>query len=156
MNRIFLTGGGFALVDEDDWEWLMKFSWYLSPKGYACRGFRWRSGTRTSFMHREIVGLEIGDPRQVDHINRVRLDNRKENLRIVLGMSQQAQNQTAQRGRSSQYRGVSWDYKTQMWRARAMIDGKSFHLGRFGSEEEAADVIHQWRTENMPFYVGRT
>jgi hypothetical protein len=155
MSEITLANGrGIVLVDEDDYDWLMEFSWHLSAKGYATRGFRWRSGNRTVQMHREIMGLEIGDPRQTDHINRVRLDNRKENLRIVSGMREQAQNQTPQRGRSSQYRGVAWDSETQFWRARVTVSGVRIDLGRFEDEEEAAEIAHKCRLERMPHYEG--
>jgi hypothetical protein len=42
------------------------------------------------------------------------------------------------RGRSSQYRGVSFDTKAQKWRAQISVDGKTLKLGTFSSPEAAA------------------
>ena len=73
VREIPLTKGRVALVDVDDFEWLSRFRWVVNPQGYAI--------TKTApylRMHRLIMGLPRGE---VDHKNRDRLDNRKENLR---------------------------------------------------------------------------
>src|ERR671927_248030 len=55
--------------------------WTLDREGYARRKVRLPDGRwSTSMMHRELLGLRIGDPRECDHINGDRLDNRRQPL----------------------------------------------------------------------------
>lgn len=50
----------------------------------------------------------------IDHINRVRTDNRISNLRLVTH-SENMQNRKIQKNNKSGYRGVSWDAKYGKW-----------------------------------------
>jgi hypothetical protein len=109
---------------------------------------------RTIFMHREVLGLETGDPRQGDHLNRNRLDNRRENLRIIAS-SVQAQNRTkpaTHKGKptESKYRGVYMVKKKGKWTGKWKASVDQHYLGCFGSEEEAAEAARQYRLQTMP------
>jgi hypothetical protein len=67
-------------VDGIDSLWLNQWRWSLNPNGYA---YRTESG-RTFLLARLLMGvLDAGSMFQVDHINRNRLDNRRQNLRVV-------------------------------------------------------------------------
>lgn len=73
--------GTYALVDEDDFEYLSQFIWTYS-QGYARRSKRRKEpDARNLSMHR--IVMDCPDGLTVDHINFNKLDNRKENLRIV-------------------------------------------------------------------------
>jgi len=74
---------------------------------------------------------------QIDHINRVRDDNRIENLRDVT-QSQNQWNRSIQTGRTSKYNGVVWHKRDKKWQAAIRINGKKKHLGYFVLEEDAA------------------
>lgn len=79
MLEIRLNGvigaGKFAKVDNQDYELVSRYSWYYRD-GYALT----KINNKEVRMHRFI--LQITDPNiVVDHINRDRLDNRRENLR---------------------------------------------------------------------------
>lgn len=52
---------------------------------------------------------------------------------------------------SSKYRGVSWVKRLRRWQAFCTIDGRFIDLGRFDSEEEAAQVASDYRAAHMPF-----
>jgi hypothetical protein len=152
--RIPLRRGGLivahALVSSADYERLARFSWLFSDKGYAYRGW-WRGGKKhRQPMHRDVLGLLPGDPRQADHINRDRLDNRRGNLRIVT-RAEQAQNLTSYRGSSSRFRGVSWNRERRKWRATARLSGKIHFLGDFDDEAAAGDAAAAFRRQHMPF-----
>lgn len=66
---------------------------------------------------------------ELDHINRVRSDNRIENLRPCT----HSQNLGNARARVHKYKGVTFCKQTQKWRAQ--MNG---HLGRFNTMEDAA------------------
>lgn len=140
---------GHAKASPEDFDELSSYRWHLSPKGYACRGLA-RPGGRTTTvrMSRQILGLKIGDPRQADHINRDRLDNRRTNLRIVTHQ-QNHQNRPSDRGSASPFRGVTRD--GEWWRASVFLNGRRVNLGRFADEQEAAQAAAAFRAEHMPF-----
>jgi hypothetical protein len=149
---------GWALIDREDLEWLYQWSWNLdNTTGYATRpvylgGGKNNGKHRTISMHRQILGLSVGDRRYVDHINGDKLDNRKANLRIVTPQ-QSAQNTSPRRNSSSKYRGVTWRKEKNKWAAQAQLGGKNYYLGLFDSEIEAARVATEWRKKHMPFSV---
>lgn len=82
---IVLSKGEYVQVDEQDYEYLSRYKWYLyhTPKwNYAIRTeYLGRGVQKTIFMHREIMG--IIDPKvYIDHKDHNGLNNRRENLRI--------------------------------------------------------------------------
>ena len=95
----------------------------------------WVNGN-TQYFHRLVVSRNepIPDDRDVDHINRVKCDCRKVNLRIV---SHRTNSLNTARG-SSQF---NWVYKTpsNTWQVKMTID-KLYSFGTYGDEETAARV----------------
>jgi hypothetical protein len=81
MKKIKTTKGIYCLVDEDDFEKLNKYRWYFcsmdGETGYAYAKVDGKLVSMHRFLMRFPIGLEI------DHINHDKLDNRKQNLRIV-------------------------------------------------------------------------
>lgn len=75
-------------------------------------------------------------PMQIDHIDRVRSNNAWHNLRLATQPQQNAN--SALKGGTSQYRGVSWYKRSSKWRADINIDGKLKYLGSFVNEQDAA------------------
>jgi hypothetical protein len=90
MKEIPLTKGAVALVDDIDYDYLMQWKWHLSSRGYAMRDARrkvkgWKVGH--AYQMGQVVakrmGLQSVGSQTVDHENRNRLDNRRENLRLA-------------------------------------------------------------------------
>jgi hypothetical protein len=83
MATLPLTGkhgvGKVALIDDGDYEYLSQFAWRCTSNGYA----RTTIAQAKHYLHHVVLGLRGSYTAQVDHINRNKLDNRKENLRIV-------------------------------------------------------------------------
>ena len=74
--------------------------------------------------------------KHLDHVNRVKNDNRIDNLREVTP-AQNRQNSTVSGKSLSGHRGVCWHKKTSRWRARAIIDGRRVDLGEFENVSDA-------------------
>jgi hypothetical protein len=136
---------GVALVDAEDAEAVGAYRWHMQSRGYAARN-TWVGGSRLYvLMHRFLLGLAPCDPRQADHVNGDRLDNRRANLRVCVS----AQNQ--QNRLDGPYRGATWDDSRSLWQAYATLGGKRHFLGRFATRDEAATAAAAFRRANMPF-----
>jgi HNH endonuclease/AP2 domain len=136
MRKIPLGGkrgiGKFAIVDNEDYEWLVRFKWHLDKSGYAVHAPA--QGVNEIRMHR--ILLVPGNGREVDHIDGNRLDNRKANLRVCT-RQQNCFNKKKTWG-SSRFKGVSLDKTWDKWTAKIQINKKQIHIGRFKKEIEAA------------------
>ena len=133
-------GGGvhaYVLVDDADYEWLNQWRWSFHV-GYASRSNPFLPEGRI-YMHRLILGLEKGDPRQCDHTSRNKLDNRRSNLMVVT----RAENYLNHPGyvATSAYRGVSWHKARSKWRTQIVVANKAHSLGYYESEEDAAAAV---------------
>ncbi|QJT70429.1 hypothetical protein [Microcystis phage MaeS] len=135
-KEIVLSNGDVTIVDDEDFEYLNQFKWYLGNYGYARRNAKVNDGKRkTLFIHRIVTNALDGEV--IDHINRNRLDNRKENLRKVT-MQQNRINSDNQTGNTSHFRGVSYNKRTGKRKAQIKCNYKTHTLGYFSTEEEAA------------------
>lgn len=65
---------------------------------------------------------------EIDHINRNRLDNRVDNLRIVTHQ---------QNGFNTNAKGYSWRKDSNKWESFITINQKKIHLGYYETEAEA-------------------
>lgn len=135
--------GDFALCSAEDYEDISKYSWFWDTQGYAKT---WIIETRKiTQMSRFVMKAEKGTI--VDHINRDRKDNRRNNLRFVTP-SQNAQNKTKKDGGSSMYNGVSYDKRCNKFHAKMTFNGIYYHLGYFDKEIEAAKYYDTYITQN--------
>jgi hypothetical protein len=119
-----------VVVDDEDFRVLSGKSISIDKDGYPAI---WHPERGKVTLHLYLLNFP-GDP--VDHINRNKLDNRRENLRVV---DRSANNQNRQKFKgpaSSQYVGVT--KRGNRWAARIKKDGKSCALGRFDTERDAA------------------
>jgi hypothetical protein len=119
-------------VDEADYELLVKYPWHAQMTGYAACSSLGQS------MHRFL--LQPPRDMQIDHINGNKLDNRRENLRVVT----HAQNQMNRPARANSYKGVKRSENGRRWVVGVMSDYKAFHVGTFDTQEEAAWMYDQW------------
>ena len=140
MKLINLTQGKFAQVDDDDYEFLMQWKWYIhvsKNNNYVCRSARIGeySNKRCAIkMHRVILG--ITDSKVfVDHKDHNGLNNQKNNLRVAT-RSQNNTNRKSKRNGTSIYLGVS--KFNNKWRASIRSNGNYFYIGLFISEIDAA------------------
>ncbi len=139
MKRIPLSRHGKnkgkyeALVDDEDYDWLMQWRWSVAISDntqYAQRMVTLPNGKKGAIqMHRAILGLDFGDKRQVDHINHNGLDNRREKLAIV---TVQQNNYNI-----SNVKEYSWQKRDIKFEARITVNGRRIYLGLFADEGKA-------------------
>lgn len=136
-KKIQLSQGKFALVDDDDYEYLSKWKWHFHH-GYACRNDEHydKNGNRKPIrMHR--VVMKTPEDMEVDHLNGETTDNRKSNLRNCFH-NENMKNMKVHRNSISGYKGVTWWKIGKKWRARIRGNGKEISLGYYDNPESAA------------------
>lgn len=143
--EISLSGGGVAIVDAGDYNFLMQWKWFYLNKLYAARTkfigiVDGKAKRMTVKMHNVLMPPAEGY--EIDHINGNGLDNRKSNLRICKHQ-QNMWNRKAVTGSASKYKGVDWYAASGSWRAYIKIDGKQKHLGCYKSEDDAARAYNK-------------
>jgi hypothetical protein len=145
MKKIKLNTGKFALVDDEDYDNLIKNKWQENKD--KCTSYVKRSTTlygkhgvsRSILMHRVIMGLEFGDGKEVDHVNHNGLDNRKCNLRIVTRSENVRHSKKIPKG-------YSWHIRMKKFIARIRINGVLHHLGYFSEEQDARNAYLKARS----------
>lgn len=142
MKYIALTQGKYAIVDDNLYDWLNQWKWnasFLHNDYYAMRQEMVDGKRKTIYMARLILDAKEGE--LVDHINRITLDNRKDNLRIVT--HRENNRNSRPKGGTSKYKGVHFEKFTGKWRASITVNRKEYKLGRFKSEVEAAKAYNE-------------
>lgn len=139
-REIPLSQGQVAIVDDDDYEKISSMKWSATwrpkmGKFYAV-GSLAKYGKRV-YMHREIMGLTIGDGLLVDHIDHNTLDNRKANLRIVNNSQNMMNHGKIQKNNTSGCRGVHFEKRTNQYRVQVWAGGKPIWGGRHDTFESA-------------------
>lgn len=134
-REIPLTKGQIALVDDEDYDFLMQWKWFYNNGGYAVRADRSTGKYATVYMHRVVTGATSSQI--VDHINRNKLDNQRSNLRFAT-VRINNQNRPADRDSTSPFKGVHWYARDGKWHAQIRAYGRTTHLGYFDNPTDAA------------------
>lgn len=92
-------------------------------------------------------------PNDVDHINRVKDDNRWDNLRPAT-RSQNAANVPIKSNNTSGTTNVHWDTRRRKWQVRHRVAGKRTTYGLFDDLVEASRVAGLLRCSEYGEYVG--
>lgn len=135
MKEIQLNRGRVALVDDDDYEKLVKFRWITTSGGYVVTSKSVCNRTVNTLMHRMIMGCSRGDGLIIDHKDKNPLNNQKSNLRLC-NKSQNAANAN-KRESASKYIGVTWVKREKIWVAQITKNYQNYYLGRYKNEEDA-------------------
>jgi hypothetical protein len=135
-----LPHGFWTVIDEADWPAVEGLTVYRGNNGYAYFS-KWENGKS---MPRTLHGFLMNPPKgsHVDHINGNKLDNRRENLRVVTPQRNQVNRKRPNRNNTSGVRGVSWCRESlhNPWKAQITAGGQNYHLGLFPTIEEALEA----------------
>jgi hypothetical protein len=147
MKKINLTNGGFALVDDKDYDFINQWKWYAHKKkrtSYATRnkylGKQSNGGYKctTVLMHR--VLLNAVKEMEVDHKDHNGLNNQRKNLRTVKPDQNRINRSKTTTKVTSKYKGVSRinSKSKNKWRAVLNINKKIIHIGCYPTQKKAA------------------
>ena len=145
---IKLTQGKYAIVDDEDFEYLSQFKWWSDGHGYAIRKVK----NKVITMHSVLLSPPRG--KEIDHINRNRSDNRKNNLRVVT-RQQNLFNSNKHSDNISGFKGINrHNLGKGYWRAKIFVAGKHKHLGLFNTKEEAARIYDTAAKKHFGEFAG--
>ena len=130
-----------AIVSKQDYEKISKYKWSISNDGYAVSIIN-----RYISMHRYIMGAQEGEI--VDHINGNRLDNRRENLRILTSQQNAENKKLSGKKENTKYRGVYFVKKDNKYNAKIYLNGTRYYFGMFNTDIEAAKTIDKFLVHN--------
>lgn len=146
--------GNIMLISNYDLENVLKFKWYLTRAGYP--------GTYGSIdgdikfsrpvpLH-QMLHPDVPYGYVVDHINRDRLDNRRENLRICTSI-QNSYNKSKPKNSARRYKGVVKNKKS--YTATVTKDGVKREIKNIQTEDQAAKVYDMMAEELFGEYAAK-
>ena len=126
-----------CLVDDADWDLVRRYTWHIDAKGYLLAYNKGSGDSRVIRMHRLILGVLDSPQWIVDHKNRNKRDNRRDNIRVC-SPSQSCMNRGVFKNSKSGVRGVRFLKRLGKWDARITVGGKTVWLGAFANADEAS------------------
>lgn len=108
-------------------------------------------GHKPFYVHHLIIGKAKG--MDVDHINGNKLDNRRENLRLITHQQNLYNRKSLNKNNSSGVNGVTWHKQSEKWQAQARINGKHIQLGTYRKLEDAIAARKKYEQENMQHLI---
>ncbi len=133
MKKILLTQGQNTLVNDKDYDYLIKWKWYAKKSTYSFYAARneYKNGKQITIrMHRVIMNTPLG--METDHKDRNGLNNQRYNLHIVTRLENNNNKRTYKTNKSG-FSGVYWHKKAKRWVATF----RNKHLGQFLTKKEA-------------------
>jgi hypothetical protein len=115
----------------------------------STKGYRKISVDRKIYSEHHLVWLYhygIMPKKLIDHINRIRDDNRIENLREVT-LIENCHNRNISKHNKSGAIGVSYHSQTGKWKAVIQYNRKGHYLGLFDTVEEATKAYYKKKSE---------
>lgn len=109
-------------------------SWYCDKDGYLVSSYFYCGVRRFVRFHRLVMHAKPGQ--FVDHINKNKADNRKENLRCCQ-RSENDRNRSLYITNTSGVSGVFFDRQREKWVASITYNSKKIYLGRYDAKEDA-------------------
>lgn len=122
-------------IDFDDYDKVSKYTWHIDKGGYVItKG----DDGKIYKLHRYIMDVCNCSYPEIDHKNRDKLDNRKQNLRFC-NRSENCINTIDGRNTSGVV-GVYWNKSAQKWCAQLTKGMVKYYLGSYDSFDEAVSA----------------
>lgn len=125
MQKIELTNGATALVDDDDFGYLDRFTWYYDQHDRNIKTSRGPAHNQTVSLMPRVIML-CPKCLVVKHLNDDPLDNQKANLQLV------TQDMKRYKGKPGQiYKGLAIQKSSGKWMAQIYKGGTCRYLGNY-------------------------
>ena len=145
----FNNTDNYFLCDLDEWSPIEGlFTWYESEKGYARTKLPYDN--KWMFFHSYVLNEFPTKDRICDHVNRNKLDNRKQNLRIVT-KTENNYKQKKYKNNKSGHTGVYFQPSINKWTALIGYNNTNYNCGSFDTYEEAVKAREQKELELYGF-----
>lgn len=131
---ILRIGSSVFCFDLEDLPVIQSRRWYVGKNGYLTSSYYYMGKRRIVRFHRIVAHARPGQ--RVDHKNRNRTDNRKQNLRCC-SLAENNRNRGLYSTNTSGVAGVSFDKQRKRWVASITYNGKKKFIGRFYNKEDA-------------------
>ncbi len=143
MKKIELPQGKYAIVDDEDYPVLSRFTWSLGEdKNKGIQKAVTTIGRRYVNMATFLIP-KTREKVEYTHLNKNGLDYRKENLKIVTAAEARHGRYQKRIDNSSGFKGVWMHRKTGLIYAEIAKEGKRYRLGCFKTPEEAAEAYNK-------------
>lgn len=142
--RVYRDGTIWRLVLRSN-RYGKKGEWKLAKQTIDTYGYLKCEVSKKQYKSHRLIGyvyldLELENPTKlIDHKNRIRNDNRVENLHIVNYQGNVF---------NSNIKGYSFHKPSGKWRVRIQVNGKRKNIGMYDTEEEASNAYHQAKSEH--------
>jgi hypothetical protein len=125
--------GNKFIIDSEDFTRIKDYYWMMNSRGY------WYANIngRLISMHDLIL-----NSKNIDHKNRAKYDNRKENLRSCSNSENNFNKKKMKGNYTSKYKGVCWDKSRNRWLGSIRVNRKLIRLGSFILEVDAAKAYN--------------
>lgn len=132
----YFTNGEEFYFDLEDYDKIKNFYWE-NNHGYVMTKIYQFGKQEFVYMHRLI--LDANDNEIIDHIDRNRKNNLRNNLRVTNNFGN-SRNASVAKNNTSGFIGVTYDKSRMQWIVQIGVNYKNISLGRFTNKEEAVRV----------------
>lgn len=122
--------------DLEDYNKIKKYYWIIDKDGYVVTQCKEYSKLR---MHRLIMDVLDIREIEIDHISRIRHNNRKSNLRYC-DDKENARNRSIQSNNTSGTVGVCYNKQNNKWRSYIKLFDKQINLGSYKDINKAIEI----------------
>lgn len=124
-----------TIIDKEDLELIKDYKLHSDGHGYVKWAKYINNKKHVGLLHRLILNI-TDENIIIDHINRNRSDNRKQNLRIV-NECDNRKNHNMYSNNTSGFNGIWWNKRNNNWCVEIRYDKTKVHLGSFTSIDNA-------------------
>jgi hypothetical protein len=126
------NGNGEFYFDKSDYNLINEYCWRVTEDGYVTSQLK----EKEIKFHRLVMKEFNNDNQPIDHMNGMKNDNRKENLRVAT-QSENCMNSIHQNNSTSGVKGIVFSKEHNKYRARITVNKKVLHLGYFENLDDA-------------------
>lgn len=124
---------------KEDFDIIQLHYWRVHKNQYVSTALYDTNTKKIKYIQLHRFLMKPNSIEEIDHINHIPYDNRRENLRIV-SVPQNQMNSKISLNNTSGVKGVNFDKNNNKWRSRISVNGKRINLGQFLLFQDAVNA----------------